>query len=158
MDADLIHLCGEESFGTSSSHIREKDGVWAVLCWLAILAEKNSDENLPLITVKDIAMEHYKTYGRNYYCRFDYEGLNADEAKKVVENLNNSFEKFEVKLFILFLYYFRRKFHMEIKLLFLTILILLINLYQKTKVGYLDLKMVQELFLELLGLLLPVLL
>jgi phosphoglucomutase len=96
MDADLIHLCGEESFGTSSNHIREKDGVWAVLCWLSILAEKNKNENLPLVAVKDIAIEHYKTFGRNYYCRFDYEDLNGDQAKKVVENLNNSFEKFEV--------------------------------------------------------------
>lgn len=95
MDADLIHLCGEESFGTSSNHIREKDGVWAVLCWLSILAEKNSDINSPLITVKDIAMSHYEKFGRNYYCRFDYEALSQDQAKKVMDSLNNSFEKFE---------------------------------------------------------------
>ena len=101
MDADLIHLCGEESFGTSSSHIREKDGVWAVLCWLAILAEKNSDENSTLVTVKDIAMEHYKKFGRNYYCRFDYENLNLEEKDQVLKTLNSSFEKFEVKIKII---------------------------------------------------------
>ena len=118
MDADLIHLCGEESFGTGSNHIREKDGVWAVLCWLSILAEKNSSPNLPLITVKDIAMEHYKIYGRNYYCRFDYEGLTSDQAKKVVENIISSFEKFNVKIFFYF-----RQFQKEIKHMYLTILI-----------------------------------
>lgn len=126
MDADLIHLCGEESFGTSSNHIREKDGVWAVLCWLSILAEKNQNENSKLITVKDIAIEHYKKFGRNYYCRFDYENLTGEEKDKVLKNLDSGFEKFEVNLFY---FNFHRKFQKEIRHLFSTIRILLINLY-----------------------------
>lgn len=97
MDAGLISLCGEESFGTSSDHIREKDGLWAVLCWLSILAEKNYENNGALISVRDIALNHWKTYGRDYYCRFDYEGLNLDESKQVVDNLNSAINYFNVK-------------------------------------------------------------
>lgn len=54
LDSEKIHICGEESFGTGSSHVREKDGLWAVLCWLQILAVKNSDPSKPLVTVEDI--------------------------------------------------------------------------------------------------------
>ena len=54
LDAGRIHICGEESFGTGSSHCREKDGFWAVLCWLQILAAKNRDHSKPLVTVQDI--------------------------------------------------------------------------------------------------------
>jgi len=52
LDSEKIHLCGEESFGTGSSHVREKDGVWAVLCWLQILAAKNADLSKPLVTIE----------------------------------------------------------------------------------------------------------
>ena len=62
-------ICGEESFGTGSNHIREKDGMWAVLAWLQILAHNNPDETKPLVTVQDIVEKHWKTYGRNYYGR-----------------------------------------------------------------------------------------
>jgi phosphoglucomutase len=58
-------ICGEESFGTGSSHIREKDGVWAVLCWLQILAAKNSNADKPLVSVEDIVQDHWKEFGRN---------------------------------------------------------------------------------------------
>jgi len=75
LDEELIEICGEESFGTGSSHVREKDGVWAVLCWLQILAAKNRDPNKPLVTVEDIVKKHWATYGRNYYRRYDYENL-----------------------------------------------------------------------------------
>jgi len=68
-------ICGEESFGTGSNHIREKDGMWAVLAWLSILANKNPDPSKPLVTVENIVGEHWKTYGRNYYGRYDYEGV-----------------------------------------------------------------------------------
>jgi phosphoglucomutase len=95
MDAKLISLCGEESFGTGSDHIREKDGLWAILCWLTILAEKNYDNEGKLIGVADIATEHWKTYGREYYIRFDYEGLSADEAKEVTKTLENNFDYFK---------------------------------------------------------------
>jgi phosphoglucomutase len=98
MDANLISLCGEESFGTGSSHIREKDGLWAVLCWLSILAEKNYNNEGKLISVKDIVMDHFRCYGRNYYCRFDYENLTTDQAKQIIDNINTSFDKFNVNL------------------------------------------------------------
>ena len=66
--AGRCSVCGEESFGTSSDHVREKDGLWAVLAWLSILAAKNkSTEGGKLATVKDIAMQHWKTYGRNFF-------------------------------------------------------------------------------------------
>jgi phosphoglucomutase len=72
-------ICGEESFGTGSNHIREKDGIWAVLAWLQILATANPDANQPLVTVEDIVTKHWKKYGRNYYSRWDFE--NMDKAK-----------------------------------------------------------------------------
>ncbi|GFY96401.1 phosphoglucomutase/phosphomannomutase family protein [Actinidia rufa] len=76
MDAGLCSVCGEESFGTGSDHIREKDGIWAVLAWLSILAHRNKN-NLSggekLETVEDIVRQHWATYGRHYYTRYDYE-------------------------------------------------------------------------------------
>lgn len=63
MDAGLLSLCGEESFGTGSDHIREKDGIWAFLAWLQILAETKR-------SVEDIIKEHWKIYGRNVFTRF----------------------------------------------------------------------------------------
>mmetsp|Transcript_24074 Transcript_24074/g.53306 ORF Transcript_24074/g.53306 Transcript_24074/m.53306 type:complete len:694 (+) Transcript_24074:69-2150(+) len=80
-------LCGEESFGTGSNHVREKDGMWAVLAWLQILASKNTDESKPLVSVEDVCKQHWKEYGRNYYCRYDYEGVDADGAKKMMAGL-----------------------------------------------------------------------
>jgi len=80
-------LCGEESFGTGGNHVREKDGMWAVLAWLQILASKNKDESKPLVTVEDITKEHWKVYGRNYYCRYDYEGVESDPANTMMKNL-----------------------------------------------------------------------
>lgn len=69
-------LCGEESFGTGSDHIREKDGLWAVLAWMSILMNANvgTVEGEPLIGVKDIVAKHWAKYGRHFYCRYDYEG------------------------------------------------------------------------------------
>ena len=66
-------ICGEESFGTGADHVREKDGMWAVLAWLQILAKK-TEEAGKLVTVEDVAMQHWQEYGRNYYARYDYEG------------------------------------------------------------------------------------
>ncbi|CAI0383350.1 unnamed protein product [Linum tenue] len=91
MDAGLCSVCGEESFGTGSDHIREKDGIWAVLAWLSILAYKNKD-NLSggkLVTVEDIVRKHWATYGRHYYTRYDYENVDAGAAKELMENLVN---------------------------------------------------------------------
>ncbi|KAL9389659.1 hypothetical protein Peur_018264 [Populus x canadensis] len=89
MDAGLCSICGEESFGTGSDHIREKDGIWAVLAWLSILAFK-SKENLgggELVTVEDIVRNHWATYGRHYYTRYDYENVDAGAAKELMAYL-----------------------------------------------------------------------
>jgi phosphoglucomutase len=69
-------LCGEESFGTGSDHVREKDGLWAMMAWISILIEANKDtpEGQPLVQVKDIVGNHWAKYGRHFYCRYDYEG------------------------------------------------------------------------------------
>ncbi|MCL2925215.1 MAG: alpha-D-glucose phosphate-specific phosphoglucomutase [Trichodesmium sp. MAG_R04] len=80
LDAQKATLCGEESFGTGSNHVREKDGLWAVLFWLNILAVRQE-------SVEDIVKEHWKTYGRNYYSRHDYEGIENEKANNLMENL-----------------------------------------------------------------------
>ncbi len=82
MDADKATLCGEESFGTGSNHVREKDGLWAVLFWLNILAVTGK-------SVETIVKEHWQTYGRNYYCRHDYEEVDATKANELMERLRS---------------------------------------------------------------------
>ena len=82
MDSNRITFCGEESFGTGSSHIREKDGIWAVLFWLNILAATGK-------TVEEITVEHWKKYGRSYYIRFDFEGVDTSVADKLMADLEN---------------------------------------------------------------------
>ncbi|CAL9201021.1 unnamed protein product [Musa hybrid cultivar] len=91
MDAGLCSICGEESFGTGSDHIREKDGIWAVLAWLSILAFKNKDnlKGQKLVTVEDIVLGHWATYGRHYYTRYDYENVDAGAAKELMAHLVN---------------------------------------------------------------------
>merc|ERR1719331_3023462 len=76
-------LCGEESFGTGSDHVREKDGMWAVLAWLQILAVRTEQKGA-LQTVEQIAKEHWQTYGRNYYARYDYEGVDKAKAEAMM--------------------------------------------------------------------------
>jgi len=83
-------ICGEESFGTGSNHIREKDGLWAVLAWLNILAASNPDPSKPLVTVEDIVTSHWKKYGRNYYCRWDFEGMDKAGATAMMEKMRSS--------------------------------------------------------------------
>jgi phosphoglucomutase len=80
MDAGLCTICGEESFGTGSDHVREKDGLWAVLCWLSILAKTRQ-------SVADVVYEHWHRFGRSYYQRHDYEGLDAAAANQMIERL-----------------------------------------------------------------------
>lgn len=84
LDADLATLCGEESFGTGSNHIREKDGLWAVLCWLNILAVRGE-------SVRDIVQAHWQQFGRNYYTRHDYEAIPSDIAKQLMNDLEAQF-------------------------------------------------------------------
>ncbi len=80
MDSNRITFCGEESFGTGSSHIREKDGIWAVLFWLSILASTGK-------TVEQITTEHWQKYGRSYFIRFDFEGVDSALADKLMVDL-----------------------------------------------------------------------
>lgn len=88
MDAGLCSVCGEESFGTGSDHIREKDGIWAVLAWLSILAYKNKEnKGEKLVSVEDIVRQHWATYGRHYYTRYDYENVDAGAAKELMAYL-----------------------------------------------------------------------
>eukprot|EP01130_Rhizamoeba_saxonica_P007061 TRINITY_DN2829_c0_g1_i2.p1 TRINITY_DN2829_c0_g1~~TRINITY_DN2829_c0_g1_i2.p1 ORF type:complete len:325 (+),score=75.63 TRINITY_DN2829_c0_g1_i2:790-1764(+) len=73
-------ICGEESFGTGSDHVREKDGIWAALCWLSILADKK-------VSVEEVVRDHWKEFGRNYYSRYDYENCEAAGARSMMEHL-----------------------------------------------------------------------
>jgi phosphoglucomutase len=84
LDANQATLCGEESFGTGSNHIREKDGLWAVLCWLNILAERQQ-------SVSAIVNDHWQQYGRNYYTRHDYEAIPSDIAEKIMSDVESHF-------------------------------------------------------------------
>lgn len=77
-------ICGEESFGTGADHVREKDGMWAVLAWLQILAAKTAKAG-KLVTAEDVANEHWKEYGRNYYARYDYEGVDKPKAEEMMQ-------------------------------------------------------------------------
>lgn len=80
LDSGQITLCGEESFGTSSNHTREKDGVWAVLAWLNVLA-------VTRLSVRELAQQHWRRFGRHYYARHDYEELSAAKAEGVMREL-----------------------------------------------------------------------
>lgn len=86
LDAGRIAFCGEESFGTGSNHVREKDGLWAVLAWLNLIAKKGT-------SVQSILDEHWATYGRNYYVRHDYEEVESDKAKTVMDQLEAQLPK-----------------------------------------------------------------
>jgi phosphoglucomutase len=80
LDAGMATICGEESAGTSSDHVREKDGLWAVLLWLNVLAVRR-------ISVDDLACEHWQRFGRNYYARHDFEGIETDKANALMVEL-----------------------------------------------------------------------
>jgi phosphoglucomutase len=84
LDAGKVTLCGEESFGTGSNHVREKDGLWAILFWLNIIAKRGQ-------SVEEIVKEHWQTYGRTYYSRHDYEGVDKDPANTLMDNLRSAF-------------------------------------------------------------------
>ncbi len=80
LDDGQITLCGEESFGSGSDHVREKDGLWAVLFWLNLIAKKR-------MSVEDIVTEHWQTFGRDIYCRHDYEAVDIEIANGIVAHL-----------------------------------------------------------------------
>ncbi|SCV00430.1 LAMI_0G04984g1_1 [Lachancea mirantina] len=86
-DAKKLSICGEESFGTGSNHVREKDGVWAVVAWLnilAIYAEKHPNSDVSIKVIQD---EFWKKYGRTFFTRYDFEQVPSDAANEVVSNL-----------------------------------------------------------------------
>ena len=85
MDAGLIKLCGEESFGTGSDHIREKDGIWAALAWLQILAVYPEQAS----SIEVILKKHWTTYGRNFYSRYDYEEVESHPAAEVMAHVES---------------------------------------------------------------------
>jgi phosphoglucomutase len=80
LDAGMVTICGEESAGTGSNHVREKDGVWAILMWLNILAVRR-------MSVLDLMRAHWAEYGRNFYVRHDYEEIDADRAADLMKSL-----------------------------------------------------------------------
>ena len=82
LDSGQISICGEESFGTGSGHVREKDGLWAVLLWLNIMAVTGK-------SVEDIMRGHWAKFGRNYYSRHDYEGIDLAAAQSLIDHLRN---------------------------------------------------------------------
>ncbi len=82
LDANKATICGEESFGTGSNHVREKDGLWAVLFWLNIVAARGE-------SVEEIVKSHWQKYGRNFYSRHDYEEVDAGKAKELMERLRS---------------------------------------------------------------------
>ena len=92
MDAGKVTLCGEESFGTGSSHVREKDGLWAVLFWLDILAKRRQ-------SVEQILADHWAIFGRNVYSRHDYEALPTDIANTVIDQVRGAFATLPGKTF-----------------------------------------------------------
>ncbi|WP_424361746.1 alpha-D-glucose phosphate-specific phosphoglucomutase [Methylocystis parvus] len=92
LDAGLVTICGEESAGTGSNHVREKDGLWAVLLWLDVLAARRQ-------SVDTIVREHWATYGRNYYSRHDYEEVDADGANALIKVLRDNLPSLRGKAF-----------------------------------------------------------
>ncbi len=92
LDAGKITLCGEESFGTGSDHVREKDGLWAVLFWLNLIARRRQ-------SVADIVHEHWQKFGRDIYCRHDYEAVEMDIANGIVEHLRSQLPALPGKTF-----------------------------------------------------------
>ena len=107
MDAGRLSICGEESFGTGSDHIREKDGVWAIIgksqdilgaadndgpfkAWLNILAAANRDSPNKLVGINDLLTEFYAIYGRSFFSRYDYEEVSSDGANALVAHLNEA--------------------------------------------------------------------
>ncbi|KAF8506404.1 hypothetical protein BU17DRAFT_57674 [Hysterangium stoloniferum] len=96
MDAGRLSICGEESFGTGSDHIREKDGLWAVIAWLNIIAAANHPSTKPTyfpdhtapIGINDILQRHYRIYGRSFFSRYDYEEVSSTGAQNLVSALN----------------------------------------------------------------------
>ncbi|POS84468.1 phosphoglucomutase-like protein [Erysiphe pulchra] len=96
-DANKLSICGEESFGTSSNHIREKDGLWAVMAWLNIIAGIGDANPKVTPSIAKIQHDHWTIYGRNFFTRHDYENVSSESAAKIINGLN---EKIKDKSFV----------------------------------------------------------
>ena len=92
LDAGKATLCGEESFGTGSNHVREKDGLWAVLFWLNVVAARGE-------SVEQIVKSHWQEYGRNFYSRHDYEAVATEGANELVSHVCSQFEELKGQQF-----------------------------------------------------------
>lgn len=92
LDTGQITFCGEESAGASSSHIREKDGLWAILMWLNIVAARGE-------SVRDIVHAHWHEYGRHYYARYDYEAVETDKAEAVMDTVREQLDQLPGRVF-----------------------------------------------------------
>ncbi len=92
LDANKVTLCGEESYGTGSNHVREKDGLWAVLFWLNLIAATKK-------SVVQLVNEHWQRFGRNFYSRHDYEAINSDKANQLMEGLRKQLPELKGKVF-----------------------------------------------------------
>ena len=91
MEDDLIGLCGEESFGTGSPHVREKDGLWTVLAWLQVLARSNEGvAEGQLVSVEALLRKFWAEFGRNYYCRYDFESIPDEKGKQIWQTLEQA--------------------------------------------------------------------
>lgn len=88
MDVGRAQICGEESFGTGSDHVREKDGIFAVLCWLSIIAHE-SESSDSIVSVEQIVTSHWKKFGRNYFARYDYEEVESEKANAMMAHLDD---------------------------------------------------------------------
>ena len=91
-DSNKMSICGEESFGTGSNHIREKDGLWAVVAWLNIIAGVSKDQG-KTATIGEIQKQFWETYGRVFFTRYDYEGVSSDGANAMVAMLSEKLKQ-----------------------------------------------------------------
>eukprot|EP00178_Gracilaria_changii_P021181 TRINITY_DN63064_c0_g1_i1.p1 TRINITY_DN63064_c0_g1~~TRINITY_DN63064_c0_g1_i1.p1 ORF type:complete len:586 (+),score=125.86 TRINITY_DN63064_c0_g1_i1:57-1814(+) len=87
MDAGRAQICGEESFGTGSDHVREKDGIFAILSWLSIIAHESEGKD-KIVSIEDIVSAHWKKFGRNYFSRYDYEEVESEAANAMMAHVD----------------------------------------------------------------------
>ncbi|KAG0142882.1 hypothetical protein CROQUDRAFT_81668 [Cronartium quercuum f. sp. fusiforme G11] len=96
MDAQRLSICGEESFGTGSDHIREKDGIWAVIAWLSILAYTSSQKGIKS-GIRGVLLDHYQKYGRSFFSRYDYEEVSSEGASKLMKHIEDQMNSKDFK-------------------------------------------------------------
>jgi len=90
-DSNRLSICGEESFGTGSNHVREKDGVWAIVAWLNIIAGESKVQN-KVVSIHDIQKDFWNEYGRTFFTRYDFEQVSSEGAAKVIDKLRKAVE------------------------------------------------------------------